>query len=865
MKNRLYIFKIKIILILFSVFTGCKNNNEKKVSLSNQDYAKMKELPGEYSAEQILNGEYQWPPSPEVKMQTVESSYFKKNAFGNAPASGIHPRILFSPKDLESIRARTKNTETGRLALKTLRNHQHNSLHKENTASNNIYKMLLAGNLKKSRILLEDYKNAGETDGVHWYHRSQFPYILLLETFDCLLRDDKKQSVELATVITNLGKIYQENLNLMDEAFKNTPDLLSKGIVNITEIEANAQLNSDAWRSSRRDAIGGEPNFAFLYDFAYNWMNTEQQQICRTVLNDYIRGKTAIGSHMPHHFRNWNWIAVGSGLLVTALATEGESGNDARVYKHQKEIQTDYHKYGWSEAGMSKEAIGYTQFGLRWHVPALIAMARRDYNLWNQKSWYNSLKWYAHSVQPEGGRFLSHGDGGEAGPTLQTMLAWKFTYPEDPLVNYVLKEALDAQNKGGAKLDGGRGFLINQIIFADDALNMDFQNGKTLNLPNTFFDVERKSLITRSEWGSDEVQLQLECRDDQIAPSHQHADRGSFTFSGAGRSWAIDRFRGVESRHHNVVLIDGKGQGYVPPPGKWLNLVDNENATFGVLDAKYAYDWYWQETLSGFTDKNQPRRYFKRWESFKDSNDKWLMEHPNFDWKANIDRSPVVEAYYNGFESGDPRMWDEYARPVRVENNPVKKAFRSAGIIRGKHTYGLIVDDIKKDDVNHNYEWLMMVDSDVELIKINTDDIILGGTTKLTEGTWGTLQANPKKGDSQLLIKVLNRNIADDNLKNPQIRLETFEYKDAKDWPNGRSFGLAKRLVIPSYSKSPDFKMLLFPHYVGEEQPVITWNEDKSSVIIEWQDQKDVVEFSKNTNGRTNFMVTRNNSIIAKI
>lgn len=855
-----------LILLILIILLGCNHTIEKKSSFSKEEYAKMKELPGEYSEEQILNGEYQWPPSPERSMEVVANSYFNPDAFGKAPAPGIHPRILFSPEDVVKIRNRVNTTETGKLAINNLRKRQAHSLHKKNTASYNVYYALLAGDLVKARQLLEDYNSAGESDGVSWHHRSQFNYIMVLEAFDCLLRGDAEHGKELALAITNLGKIYQENLDRMDKAFEDAAQNLNDEVnQDGNAMQSIPRLNSDTWRSGRRDAIGGEPFFAYMYDFAYNWMSKEQQATCRNMLNDYMGGKTAMGAHIPHHFRDWNWIAVGSGLLLNSLATEGEEGYDERVYELQKEIQTDYIKYGWSEKGMSKEAVGYTQFGLTWSIPAMVAMARRGHNLWNQKRWYNSVSWYANCLQSGGGRFMSHGDGGRGCPKIITMLAWKQAYPKDPLVDFVLQESIKTQNKEGDNLADGRGYLLYQLVFASDASDTDYELGKELDLPKTLFEPERASLITRSEWGKDEVQLQLECRIDQIAPSHQHADRGHFSMSGAGRVWAVENFRGVETRHHNCVIIDGKGQGYMTPPGKWLNLVDKEDATFGVLDAKYAYDWYWHSTLSGYADKNQPRRYFKRWERFTEQTDKWLEDNPDFDWKGNIDRSPVVEKYYNGYESGDPRMWDEYARPVRVEHNPVEKAFRSAGLVRGEHPYALIIDDIQKDNEEHLYEWIMMVDYDVRAVKIDLDEIILGGETEQVSGTFGVLQSNPEKGEPQLLVKVLNRTIPDDVFANPQIRLETFEFKDARGWPEGRSFGLTKRLIIPSRSINPGFKVLLFPHYQGDEKPDIVWNEDKTSVKVEWKDQKDVISFKEGMDGRTTYTITRNGKAIAEI
>jgi hypothetical protein len=832
--------------------------------ISASDIKAMAELPGEYTAEQILNGEYQWPESPEIAIAQVEGKGFDPEAFGKVPAPGVHPRIIFSPEDLPGIRARIKNTDIGNKAYANMVK-RNAAAKEEGTAFSNVYKSLLSGEPDQAEKLLSDYSNAGKSDGTSWHHRPNFEYILMLECFDALISNDADRGGELATVVSTLAEVYQRRMDVMDANFKNQVDMLEIGGADANAMKPDSSLNSDVWRSGRRQAIGQEPYFGFMYDYAYNWMDDSQRGVCRKAINDYIRGKTTMGSHMPHHFRNWNWIAVGSGLLLTALATEGEEGNDSRVYEHQKEVQTDYIKYGWSQMGSSREAIGYTAFGLRWYGPSMVAMARRGHNMLGWQNWYNSLNWYAHSVQPGGGRFISHGDGGNSGPGAMTPLMFKNAYPNDDLADYVLQKALEEQSKGGDKIDGGRGYVMYQCIFANDPSNKDYDMGSKLGLEKTFFDPQRKSLITHSEFGKEEVQLQFECRDDAVAPNHQHADRGNFTLAGVGRCWAIDRFRGIESRHHNVVTIDGAGQGYFAPPGKWLGLVDNDLASFGVCDAKYAYDWYWQGTVSGFADKDQPRRLFKRWEHYANEADKWLAEHPGFDWRANIDRSPVVETYYNGFESGDPRMWDEYARPVCVPHNQVQKAFRSAGLVRGRHPYALVVDDIRKNDANHCYEWNMMVDSDIQLISIKTDEIILGEMTVSKQGDSGVYVPQPKSGDPLLLVKVLERTIPENVFNNLQIRLETFEYKDAREWPKGRSYGLAKRLVVPSYSIEPQFKILMFPHRNGDKLPAVVWNDDQTQAAIEWQDQKDEIVFKKDSDGRTTYKITREGKIIAEI
>jgi hypothetical protein len=177
----------------------------------------------------------------------------------------------------------------------------------------------------------------------------------------------------------------------------------------------------------------------------------------------------------------------------------------------------------------------------------------------------------------------------------------------------------------------------------------------------------------------------------------------------------------------------------------------------------------------------------------------------------------------------------------------------------------VVVDDIRKDDALHTYEWNMMVDSDVRLVRIRTDEIILSGPVADDEGDFDVHVPRPRRGDPQLLVKVLERSIPPNEFNNPQIRLETFEYKDAREWPNGRSFGLAKRLVVPSYSIEPKFKMLLFPHRHGDSLPEVEWNEGGAAVTVRWADQEDVITFDGGDDGRTRTTITRGGKTLARI
>ena len=55
----------------------------------------------------------------------------------------------------------------------------------------------------------------------------------------------------------------------------------------------------------------------------------------------------------------------------------------------------------------------------------------------------------------------------------------------------------------------------------------------------------------------------------------------------------------------------------------------------------------------------------------------------------------------------------------------MQKAFRSAVLVRGARPYALIVDDLRKDDQLHAYDWYMQLEPDVVLEKQDGGDVIL--------------------------------------------------------------------------------------------------------------------------------------------
>ena len=122
-------------------------------------------------------------------------------------------------------------------------------------------------------------------------------------------------------------------------------------------------------------------------------------------------------------------------------------------------------------------------------------------------------------------------------------------------------------------------------------------------------------------------------------------------------------------------------------------------------------------------------------------------------------------------------------------------------------------------------------------------------------------EANGKNGlpggDRRLLVRILRceGDLRDDGRP---AKLET--YVRLARWQ-----GLGKRLVIPSRSIAPNYKILLYPHRKGHPMPVTVWNGDRTQVTITVGDQENIVDFAMTESGRTALRITRNGEDIVRM
>ncbi|MEM6885286.1 MAG: hypothetical protein AAF571_09655 [Verrucomicrobiota bacterium] len=668
-------YKVWFTSVLLGVgLIACNESSTVQYKIPSQETAY---LPGD----KVLNNEMNWPPSPEVEYSYDETGYAGRK-LSAVPAPGIHPRILMSPEDIPDVRLRLETTEVGQSMLKYVSERLDRTIYQQGTKYQRAYQALVDGDFGTFQKIDEE-EELGKTG--HW--QNAVTYEIMLQSFIAMIFDDQEKGQASAAAIATWAE----------------------GVV--PEIKAG-RVNND---NGQRDGYHDLQRLGYTYDFAYNFMTKKQQDTVRSVISLITYGGYDHGMELPAHFRMWNWMNVHNYFGLLALAIEGEEGYDERIYPKAIETFKDYITYNYSKMGSSTEAAGYTTFGWRWGAPMLIAAARRGDHLATIDRYRFISKWHATVAYPDGTGCMSHGDGGSFTPGREEIQVMKYLYPDDPIVDYnwqnYVMPLIDGNDRDSPQ-------IIAPMICAMDGLKdtngkyVDYEYGKKLELPDTFFDEERGTLIARTGWDKDAVLLNMEARTDSFYTGHEHSDRGNFNLIAHQKAWAVDGFRSIESRYHNVVLIDGKGQGMWAPPADWMKLQENEFSAFGICNTKYAYDWFWPKGVA-LTDPADAKFELDRFSGYK-TYINFIQE--NYDWE--YETHPNVVKHFKGFEHPHALMWDEDGWTVRIPYNPVERAFRTAGLVKGKYPYVLVVDDIQKDDQVRLYEWMLMLNMETVALDI---------------------------------------------------------------------------------------------------------------------------------------------------
>jgi hypothetical protein len=577
---------------------------------------------------------------------------------------------------------------------------------------------------------------------------------------------------------------------------------------------------------------GWSNDFCFAYDLLAPWMSEEQRAPARKFIVKMMDGINLFTYDWPSHMRMWNWAGLHVYQGVGSLAIEGEKGWDPKLWNQAREISRDFCRYNIHESGALTEDLTYFTLGFQGSGLVMMAMAKRgEAEVWATGSNVSKLKYHlANQIHPWGKGFMSHQDGSGDG-FYATWTLLKYMYPTDPIIDHGWRErvGLGYDNYGPSNDASTRAFFM--VLFNTEYLEKPVPPTEW-KLPTTYFCPKRSYLVARTDWTADALKLDFEAKTDYPTVGHNHADANNFTFAALGREWATEAGYHAAAGHlHNNVVIDGRSlSGWPAPGGRWMDLVDTPEVTIGVSDASHAYTWQWSN--SGFGVENRPPEIPGKWE---------LETLPE-----------VVEFSRAQAESGkgSQTIFEHHGPIIRSEWNRVEKAFRTAALVRGKHPYALIVDDIRKDEQTRLYQWTMQMPADVEIIRTGERWAVLGA--KEIPADKNVKGSKPQPDKRRLLVQIVDIDTTSkrDGLA---ITLETSPLgNDAFAQGN-----LRKRLVIPARSSEPRFKILLYPHIEGDPLPDVLWNEDRSGCELRIFRPNRSLVFAPAAEGRTALSVSR--------
>lgn len=803
---------------------------------------------GAYTAEQILNNEHPGrKASPKVKM-TYDAQGFDANRVFHIPPVGVHPRIYFGPKDLPGIRERLADATAGRGFMKYLRHAVAIGIDRPGTAEHAMYQFLLHGDIHDFAVLynantnrLTSYKLLmGSARGFkkiygsakipayvtlhgrryptrpaeHFFLRNAFREEMLYKAWLVLIDND-------APAGRRLGRVYANFMRYLQPL--------------VLKVNAGPS-GMDYWRTMRTmlGGLSSSIQIGCTYDWDYNFMSPAERDMARKVISEMTFGHYSLGMDLPPHWRNWNFIGMAQYFEVLALAIEGEKGYDPRIYKRGMASVKAFLTYGLDRYGFAKESVGYSSAAMQHLSSALLAMTDRGCKFItysHYRKYFDSyLLW---TMLPQGGRWISEGDLADFPPSLEPVMVAKYFYPHDPILDYVFQNLPEVQSRNFSHdyfFDAILPCVTGPIRTANGKM-VNYHHGAVFHLPDALVDPHRGWLIARNSWSAKTLYMQFTARNDMMDASHNHADAGRVVLDALGIHWTHEGSRQIYGPEQNEVLIDGRGQGFFPTPATWLGAVTTPDAAFAAADTAYCYDWQWRKQILMWSP-NDPRLNEQAYWGYKPQIEHFIADGH----RAIAQYDPKAAWYYAGYLAGDPRMWDQDSWVVRLPWNHVDYSYATAGLVRGKHPYVLIADDIKKDSLPHLYTWQMMINPKVVVAASDSgpgyEDIILA----LNKG-------HGRFSNRRLEIRVLHA--ANEGVSGAPY-LQEYEHNTSFGHPE-----LLKRVVVPSRSVVPGYKIMIYPFVVGEPLPQTRWNSSGTRLTIRLPGQRDAWTFHSSPSGRT--------------
>lgn len=736
---------------------------------------------------------------------------FAADRFPAPPAPGVHPRVFTNPEERPAIQQRIAETRAGQINFARILEFT-DAQRKEDSVASRFAKSLMDKSLS-----MEAYQRMGPGE------KRSLGLYLMYDAYRSWVEEDEATGRQVAAKLAAYAEYVLASLT--DNPPGQTKDIHSALLEHGNP--GGVEFTTRDWQHDVQGRVQ-HMNLGLAYDFVYNSMTPAQRQVTRKMISaatyDGFHTGMALYTKNAH---NWHVFHVHLGIL--ALTIEGEEGYDERVSYWTIENLKTYFTYGLYESGVPNERTGKGTISPAYMVP----YQKRGHNMLTIPNVYQSGAGFIKNMMEPWGTTMMYGAWGGSGIPFQRWLKntvfLKYAYPDDPVIDFLWRrsvgedyEGLEDVTKISHHYASYEDLLLQSLFLTDyDSERATWQEDyAALEKPLTFFCPQRAMMISRSDHSDQALQLFLHTQ--QYYSAHPRFARGNIQFNGLGRPWTYyTRVADAggplgsvnNAQHFATVTINDVPTGYEPTP--MTRFASNEVASFATADVKFGFSW-------GGDEKDNPKVKFLR---DKRKYKEWMpLYTPSFEF-------PGYEQ--TGINMAGWKVAGEFSRNFWYPRFPVERAFRTAGMVRGTHSYGLVIDDYQKDQERQFYKWHFPVQPDLVMLSQTDDSILLGEA----------------EGDRRLLIRLID-------IKGGDGLGAYYETSAGFGWSD-RIFERwhGNRLIIPSHSVAPDFKILLYPHRAGDELPVTTLAGNR--MTIAWSDQKDVYTLSRSPAGATTFTLNR--------
>ena len=618
------------------------------------------------------------------------------------------------------------------------------------------------------------------------------------------------------------------------------------------------------WSVERSIVASGDPDppteiwDLLNYDYLHDWMTNEEQELARAVIAKIVKNRISNFLMVPDHFMINNHEGFGMEYIRLMLLIEGQKGFDQKLFDlavHKSDAMLSWY--------LDKEGMCYESIKGWLNVSAFVAVGLRHPEILKHSNLMAKMRFFQSAIRWEEGEW--HIRDEMRASAFHVIWMMHYYHPTNEGIDFLYQSTFSTHpflTDANVKWPNPVG-ICNELLllYADEGIinkegkTIDWKqqsNINKLNLPTTWQDSLRGYVNVRNSWRKEDLQVGFVCKQDFFYGGHEGSENNRLTLWKDGVNWIQDNnmLATKATFLQNMLTVDGKGCHWPPVAGNWLGIQESKEGVIAAADGKMGYSF---SKIMQIHPLAFPSTKIPYYSSFMEG---------NFDLSRDIQIAfqPSTIKWNDGYAHTDYGPWSGETRLVEGYKpfNTMQQAYRTVQIAKGKYPYVLVIDDAKKDNQTHNFDWNISVPIDAELVEAVTpeivfqntdpsalrmDDIILakGGTAR--DLKTGKIQL--KKGDPLCLIRVLWRN---SEYGFPVPKFEKFQ-----------GYCL---VTVPARSVSPEFKILVYPYQYGDPLPISTWNSDRTSLTVTIKDQKDVYNFATTNGGRTVLSMKRNNSLV---